>query len=545
MGVLGKYLAALAASYQPANEQQQQQQIHAPNSGSSKAYTTSSKRKRLHILYLLNDILHHTKYHGQNPSAFSTLSGALQPYLVELFDHAAGYGRRKNPKHFARLDELLDIWASSAYYSADYVDKLRQTVDHAASPDAINAKASMKDTTTTAAAAEPDRRTVAKDPPFVMPATHGDPNALWHELPAGNLMPLVVPNSSAPIRPQSVKPLQFVAGPADETLVKAVKHLLKDTDRIYNASGGVLDGETLVDVDELGQLVVRDETTGEVNEGDGYYGWSRPFCQKMKERREGKVASRSPSHSRSRSRSSSPRKRRRYSNGASEDEDRRVRSKPRGSPPVGTSRRGHSMSRSRSPSRSPAAKHSPSRSRSYSPRPPLLPQTTQRPQQQQQQPPAYAAPPPPPAMPYQYPTSSTQSQFSPPPQPGGSPDSFHAPPPRPPNYNGPWPPPPPPLPQQQPSPSPSFPHNPNMNMNMNMDMNMNMNTPGYGSQFPHPNASQNFMQPPVAPQQLSHAHGPPGPFPYSAPHHAHGSPQPYARGGRGGGRGDWNRGGWS
>lgn len=526
MGVLGKYLAALAVSFEPGSEQQQQDTARERKSGK-----TSSKRKRLHVLYLLNDLLHHTKYHGHNPSAFSTLSGAMQSFLVELFDLAAGYDREKNPKHYKRLNDLLDIWGGNGYYSADYIHKLRQTVENASTLEAINAKSAIKDDVFVS-----DKKSTPKDPPFVMPATHGDTSSPWHELPAGNLMPLIVPNSSTPIRSLSVKPLQFLAGPADETLVKAVKGLLKEVDRIYSSGSSITEVETIVDIDELGQTVTRDETTGELVKADGYYGWSRSFCQKMKERMDGKARSRSGSRSRSRSQSSSisPQKRRRYSDSSGDEEDR-YRSRSVDSSRNRMQRRRYSISRSRS--------RSPRRPQSRPRSPPRAPSS-----QNAQHPPPYNTRPPPPM---QYPYQGTpQSNL---PQQATPPLGMFSAPPRPPNYHGPWPPAPPPIPPHV-STGPTLPPNMGVNVDMGMNMgmgmmNMNMNMPGYGAPFP-PFPPPPPPQPPHGP---SHAHPYPGAYPPHAPHMTRGNPQPYnpgggqggGRGGYGGGRGGWNQGGWS
>ncbi|PGH27117.1 hypothetical protein AJ80_01073 [Polytolypa hystricis UAMH7299] len=556
IGVLGKYLTTLAGSLgdEGGDNQRGAADAVATASGENGTPQTSAKRKKLHILYLLNDLLHHTKYHGETTTAFSTLSGSLQPYLVELVGLAAGYSRTKNPKYHKRLSDLLDIWASNGYYSTEYIRKLHETVGNYSSPDAIKTKAAGKDETP-----EAEKQTAARDVPYVMPATHGDPVAPYHELPAGNFIPHIIPNSLAPIRPQAVKPLQFLAGPADQNLVNAVKQFLKDANRIYISEPPIDEG-TVSDIDELGHVVVRDELTGDILDGESYYGWSRSFCEKMKKRREGKAGSRSPSRSQSRSHSFSPRKRRRYSDSISSDDRGRSRSR---SSSVSHRNRRRSYSRSASRSRTPPRRSMHSRSQSYSPRP-LSPLRSQ-----QHQPPHHphdAAPPvPPPPPPMQYPFNHGPQQFNPP-QPGGPGGMFISPPPRPPNWHGPWPPPHPPHQQHQqhpggpPPPPPPFP--PAMNMGvpggMNMNMNMNMNIPGFP---PHFNQSQSHggqFAPPPPPPPASHLGPPhaqnpqplqPGTYHFPPPHPGQGRGQPYYSGheggsGRGGGRGGWGRGEW-
>lgn len=419
-GVLGKYLVALSESVKAADEAQN----NNPNPPE-----TSGKRKRLHILYLLNDIFHHTKYHSQGgPGAFVTFSSALQPHLVELLGFAASYDRDKNPKHHGRLDQLLDVWADCGYYSAEYVGKLREAVKNSASLDEIKASVGLLN-----GAGELQPKGAQRDVPYVMPAAHGDPSSPFYDLPAGNFVPHIIPDSATPIRPENVKPLQFLAGPADQKLVTAVKKFLKDVDRIYGSGDFDRDDNAVVDIDELGQAVVRHEKTGDILEGDTYYGWSRDFCVQMKKRR-GKDSGRSQSHSRDDRFS-----RRGYSDSSSSDNGRRGGLSSRDRSGSRDRRRRFSSSRSRSPSRSGhRSKRSRSdlrsRSGSYSPRPPSPPRSFPQPHQTSHQgyPTPYGTSP---APPYPY-NNVPQLQ----PQSIGSGVPI---PPPPSHYNGPWTQPPP------------------------------------------------------------------------------------------------------
>lgn len=334
---------------------------------------TSVKRKRLHMLYLLNDLFHHTKYHLSSGDAFSTLSASLQPHLAELLSYAAAYDREKHPKHHRRLSEVLDIWQENGYFESEYFDKLRDVVASAAVSGPVQVSTSAD-----AESTQPERK--PRDGPYVMPPIHGDPATPYYDLPAGNMVPHIIPNSTVPLRPEMMKPLQFMAGPADEKLVQAMKVFFTDVDRIYEP-GALESSDGIVDIDELGQPVVRDEITGDILEGETYYGWSRSFCQQMKKRNV-------PSQSRSRSGSRSRSPPRRYSS-ASDDSRYRSRSRTR--------------SRSPSPSRSRQKRYTPSpsrsRSRSYSPAP-AQPQHAYTYPQQQHHHRQQGYPPQPPQMPF-------------------------------------------------------------------------------------------------------------------------------------------------
>lgn len=308
----------------------------------------SAKRKKLHLLYLLNDILYHTKYRVNDAS----ICGKIQPILVGLVGGAASF--KSCPKHQKKIQDLLDLWQEKSYYSRDYIDKLREAVRNASEAgqhDLSNGGSGKNE----GAIAK-----IAKSLPYVMPATHGDASTPWFDLPAGNLMPHIVPNSTRPINPDMIKPLHFVAGPADDRLVLAVKELLEDVEVIY---GGEKEQDDRVswDIDELGQPIILDEITGEVIHGEGYYGWSRAFCEKMKRRKKGLdlPVPRHDRRSRSRSSSAGGRKRRYSDDSASSDDEfrsrrrRRSYSSSRSVSPVQRGRNGRSRSRSRSYSKSP------------------------------------------------------------------------------------------------------------------------------------------------------------------------------------------------
>ncbi|KAI1849405.1 hypothetical protein JX266_004900 [Neoarthrinium moseri] len=417
VSALGKYLTALSASF------------NVEVAASRQAREPSSKRKRLHILYVLNDVLYHTCVRQRT----DTLSSQLEPSLPALVRHAAVFANC--PKHSKKVSDLVRLWGEKNYFSTSFISKLQDIVLEAPSSDPTGAN----ELPSNGASAGPRS---SRDTPFIMPSMHGDATVPWYDLPAGNWLPLIEPNSTRPMNPSMIKPLQFMAGPAEKTLVKAVQHLLEDVDRIYAKDHGLGDDPT-EDIDELGQRIIVDEIAGDVMAGETYYGWSRNFCKKMKQRRNkangseddrGRSLSRSRSrslsrsssrpafkrrrtsgsqspYSRSRSRTRSPRRRRSYSG---DRRRRRSYSSSRSPPPRGDSRYNRPRSRSQS------------RSRDYSPPPALKgdPFTNGSGQQFNL---------PNPNLPF-------------PPLPQNVPVPFGSAPPRPPNWQGLWPPPPPPPP---------------------------------------------------------------------------------------------------
>lgn len=410
--VLGKYLLAFSRS-----RSSESGALHTNGKPSSDC----PERASLHLLYILHDIFHDCKYHTENSSLISSAASSLQPFLLGIFQCAS---LRQRNRVRRRLEDLLSIWTDEKYYSEDFLNKLQEA---AIDPTTLTTK-TAEPTHTTGTSGDGNFTKSVKDAPYLMPAMHGDPGTPCYDLPAGNLMPHIIPNSTIPIRPDAVRPLQFSAGPADEALVNAVRDFLRDVENIDNPSMLRDKDEGLVaDVDPLGQRVVRLET-GEIDlhMSDTYYGWSRAFCEKIKKRHSHRDTDFERRRSYSSSRSRSPRKRRRYSDdspSSASDFYSRSRSRKRFDYSNGDAKSGRKD-------------YSPSRSRSVSYSPPItLPRNQQRALLQ-------AAPqhPVPPPMPINMPGSGPPF----PAFPLGS-DGLPIPPPRPPGYTGPWPPPPPPL----------------------------------------------------------------------------------------------------
>ena len=426
--------------------------IDHPLSEGARVQAPSGRRKQLYILYLLNDLLHHVKHHT-NSSKYPPLEGNIQSPLIHLFGFVSAYSIDVYPNHHEKIQRLLDLWDDNGYFQSLHITKLRETVANAAK---LGFPFADDETSTANTFGDEGLGEEKKEAPYIMPASHGDSMTPFYDLPAANMLPHIIPNSATPIKPQLVKPLQLKEGPADEDLSTAVKNFLRNIDSLDEA---ISDEEMIVDIDELGQYVKRDEITGDVLEGDGYYGWSRAFCEKMKRRGAGfRRVPNALGRDSSFDRGSIARRQKNddsSSSGRSRSRSRSWSNSSRSRKVIRRRNERASISRSRSRSRSPSRgarpyrslrsrSHSMSRSLSYSPPPvisteqePLPSSTDPRPLPRDRiqgmsplQPPSFAHP---------------LSQGLPPLGPGGLP----VPPPPPPNYRGPWPPPPPPPPMVQ------------------------------------------------------------------------------------------------
>ncbi|KKY29873.1 hypothetical protein UCDDA912_g10200 [Diaporthe ampelina] len=245
----GKYLVALASSFP---------------SGSQKAPGPSSRRRRLHVLYVLNDVLYHAKFRTHNHAFFDKIA----PHLPALFKVAASSANA--PKQENKLHGLVQLWEKKSYFPDSVLESLRAAIEDGPKSEGWEANGGV-------VANKAYTTSTAREAPFILPSIHGDPSTPWYDLPAANWLPAIEPNSTRPMNPTMIKPLQLAGGPADKNLADAVKKLLGDVDKIY-AKDSLLDGDSAVDVSQMGEFIERDEL-GDIIGGETYYGWSRTFSK--------------------------------------------------------------------------------------------------------------------------------------------------------------------------------------------------------------------------------------------------------------------------
>ncbi|KAM0283403.1 hypothetical protein ACHAQH_002526 [Verticillium albo-atrum] len=438
VAALGKYLVALTGSF--------------TGEAATDLKNPSARRRQLHVLYILNDVFYHATRRQRDVGLTKEIGGNLP----SLFRYAASF--QNSPKHMGKLDSLLSLWEDQLYFPHDLTEGLRDILR--AGPQIVaNVQAAADDKNVTTGQAGSTRS--QKDAPYLIPSMHGDPRLSWYDLPAANWLPHLTPNSTKAMHPDMIKPLQLAAGPADKALAQAVKDLLQDVERIYSKEMRH-EEDQLVDLNEMGEQVVIDEITGDIISGTTYYGWSRGFCEKMKQRKKnsklgivdrGRERSRPSSRSRSpsrggpRSRTNSPPafKRRRLSHDSPSPSRSpgRNRGPARRSPePRGRYRPpSYSRSRSRTPPRRYRSPSPSSRDRDFSRGRGRDNHTHYNTASN----PPHGHPPPPPS------TAAPHFPPYPPPPPapsGGGFAYFGQPPPPPPpqGFQGSWPPPPPPPP---------------------------------------------------------------------------------------------------
>ncbi|KAL8654553.1 MAG: hypothetical protein Q9226_003393, partial [Calogaya cf. arnoldii] len=368
---VGRYLVALSTYLSST--------VETGSTSQAKQQQISSRRRQLHLLYLLHDLIHHVKFHGARLVDTTSVIRTLESYVCQLVTLAATYDSSRYNRHLGRLNELINLWGESNAFPPSVVALLRDNVTNA-----LNRSVSVACNTelpeTNIDTAGIGVGGCQKDAPYIMPASHGDASLPFYDLPAGNLMPCIIPNSLTPISPRMVKPLQFRAGPADEKLVHVVKAFLQDTDVLYGSKSSGK-GRDESDIDQLGQQVALDDAPKDIPCGEGYYGWSKAFCEKMKLRSSGdQQASSTPRpdvsqqlrkrrrrSSLSSGRSFSPSSATSRSKSRSKEVDHRRRRESDSRSRSQTRRRHYRMSEARRSSPPVGVSPSRSRSRSYSP----------------------------------------------------------------------------------------------------------------------------------------------------------------------------------
>ncbi|KAI9858863.1 MAG: hypothetical protein M1824_004028 [Vezdaea acicularis] len=205
------------------------------------------------------------------------LFAELRSSLPALFESTGSF--ENSPKHHSKLNTVLDLWLKNSFFTPVFIAELRER-----SRASRVSKQSLSTKDEGASSRNLEGPKLGQDAPFLVPTYHGEFSTPWYDLPAATLMPHIIPDPSAPINTRELKPLKLLAGPADATLITAVKCLLKDVNDIYQPYLHEDEG-IMIDIDPMGQPAVRDKSTGELKKLEAYYGWSKDFCERTKNRR--------------------------------------------------------------------------------------------------------------------------------------------------------------------------------------------------------------------------------------------------------------------
>ncbi|KAG8355158.1 hypothetical protein FVEN_g6921 [Fusarium venenatum] len=206
----------------------------------------SLKRRRLHLLYVINDVFYHIITRNGNIEFAIPWDNALPALIASAaaFDNC--------PKHKKKLEDLIRLWDEQHYVNSKMITKLEEALASGIAPQNVQepqiSNVSLK---------------LAKNAPFTLPSSHGDHSVPWYDLPATTWLPHLTPNSTKPMFPDQIRPIQLAPGPADKVLVTAVQDLLGEVERMFSKEQKWND-DPANDLNELGERVVLDEITGDI-----------------------------------------------------------------------------------------------------------------------------------------------------------------------------------------------------------------------------------------------------------------------------------------
>lgn len=240
--------------------------------------------KRLHLLYLLHDVMMHIQAHD-NEHSFARGNSPRSPLLQQLWPLACSLIRisacgcgETNADTLGEVLNIIAIWRAkglcSPVESGDLV-KWAKDASESGWEDMLTVLASEEAKTQSTAAVEADFD-------WTIPDRHSnidDADAPWHELPAANglfmrrtrgfpLRAVAFPNGGYEVSGHGIV--------ADEQLKQEVTTLYKDMLRCYNKH---TDPDDIQDVDALGNVLWKDADRPTRN----YWGWTLDGIESRKE----------------------------------------------------------------------------------------------------------------------------------------------------------------------------------------------------------------------------------------------------------------------
>ena len=238
---LGKYLLALVQSLNAAGG------TTKPTPSPDTPKKTSGRKKALAVLYLVNDVLYHKKFIAPDP----LFSEEMQGFLGDLVSSCLYPGA---VKQLRRINYVLDQWQEKQYYPLSFLETLRARANDTSSSSTADTLSQPVEQKPVGDVARPAPKENSEQL-LLLPAYHGDTSLPFYDLPAANMLPHIIPNSTAPINPRLVRPIQFPNPAPSEGLSNAVKEFLKSTEAMFS-------GENIGEVDS-------DAVAGDWGGGEG------------------------------------------------------------------------------------------------------------------------------------------------------------------------------------------------------------------------------------------------------------------------------------
>jgi hypothetical protein len=223
----------------------------------------AAARSRLGPLLIVNDVLHHDKYH-QRRAASGIFGKESLSYIAELIELAAAHMSQKESQAETKLCAMLNFWTVNLVVSTDDIKSLRDRTDEAL----LIAQGG----------------TLVRKRNYLLPEYHGDRNAPWYDLPASYMLEQMIKHPNRPIDGRGIKVAKLDKKPISPLKRKLLDDYFENIDLKHVPTGENPNGETKkfkLWRDPVGQIVKQNKETGEITTVCNGYGWSMKFCRDM------------------------------------------------------------------------------------------------------------------------------------------------------------------------------------------------------------------------------------------------------------------------
>ena len=236
--------------------------------------------KRLHILYLVHDLLVYIHHHKSQHVTRRDVMEQLYSDLGVLAELAACGCDGNATRTYPMILDVLSLWEQSRLVSSAQIEQIRARAlqaDEANWTSMLSKLAKAEESKV-----DLDRKQAGDGAKWVLPERHGvidDPAAPWHELPAANGLYLRRKHGY-PLRVSAIPagglPIQNGGTEADPELKREVLNLYNETIRCYDK---YTNPDEVQDVDALGNIIWRDPERPTRN----YWGFTLDGIDRKKE----------------------------------------------------------------------------------------------------------------------------------------------------------------------------------------------------------------------------------------------------------------------
>jgi hypothetical protein len=329
LAAVGKYLAQMSSSYgfiaaamkeKPAPQKQKVTLFTPTKKADGQAQAPqkqpSLERQRVHIMNIINELLHHASLlaHAPGKDKWSTVSAQtkgklifkdvivnLRAPIVDIVKATSASDRKMHAKHHERIKTILNEWKVAEYFNelgSKYIDDLHVIQASQGRRVPFGCKDGRKPVVEPERTVQGPRVPKAKKPSdWSLPETYGIREAAWCDHPASSMIGYVKIRDAergVGIPPRKYYPHTFSPKLEPEVkLVQAVKNLIQAKNDIFNFSLEAKPGAKR-DINAMGQRVIVVKTNPYKRDGQpmryvrvlNAYGYSNDFARHTKRDRQ-------------------------------------------------------------------------------------------------------------------------------------------------------------------------------------------------------------------------------------------------------------------